>query len=239
MKTTNMGRLKCRINGGTDGQGGGDGPVVVLMHGFGAPGTDLVPLGQVLHVPPGVRFVFPEAPVDLGPMFAGGRAWWELDLEMLARRAQGERIDRSGDAPEALPALREAVLEVLEHVRDDLGAAPDNIVLGGFSQGSMLACDVALHSDVPLAGLVLLSSTLINRAAWSEKAPLRRSLPIFQSHGRSDAVLGFEDAVALQALLSGAGCAVDFVAFDGGHDLPPPVLSGLSDFIVKVTTPGK
>jgi len=49
------------------------------MHGFGAPGTDLVGLWRVLDVPSDVRFAFPEAPHEIPGMF-GARAWWMLDL---------------------------------------------------------------------------------------------------------------------------------------------------------------
>ena len=57
--------LKVRIVGGIDGQGGGTGPLIVLMHGFGAPGSDLVPLAQVLSLPKEYRFVFPAAPLEM------------------------------------------------------------------------------------------------------------------------------------------------------------------------------
>ena len=46
-----VGELDVVISGGSDGVGGGDGPLVVLLHGFGAPGTDLVGLGQMLTAP--------------------------------------------------------------------------------------------------------------------------------------------------------------------------------------------
>src|SRR5690606_2105799 len=48
MRTEILGGLTACVTGGTDGKGGGDGPVVVLLHGFGAPGTDLVALGPAL-----------------------------------------------------------------------------------------------------------------------------------------------------------------------------------------------
>ena len=63
MNRTILGGLHAVVTGGTDGQGGGDGPVVVLLHGFGAPGDDLVPLTRFLAVPRAVRFVFPAAPL--------------------------------------------------------------------------------------------------------------------------------------------------------------------------------
>ena len=57
MRTLELGGLECRVVGGSDREGGGDGPVVVLLHGFGAPGDDLVPLWRVMDVPRGTRFV--------------------------------------------------------------------------------------------------------------------------------------------------------------------------------------
>jgi predicted esterase len=64
MRDETYGGLRVRVTGGRDRRGGGDGPLVVLMHGFGAPGDDLVPSE--------VRFAFPEAPLDLGPEADGG-----------------------------------------------------------------------------------------------------------------------------------------------------------------------
>ena len=59
MRIEELEGLKVRIVGGTDGQGGGNGPVVILLHGFGAPGHDLVPLWKALDAPQGTRFLFP------------------------------------------------------------------------------------------------------------------------------------------------------------------------------------
>src|SRR3954464_13926874 len=100
MRKEQFGELSARVTGGVDGRGGGDGPVVVLLHGFGAPGDDLVDLTTFLHVPAEVRFVFPEAPLllDGGP----GRAWWMLDMALFERRMRGEHIDRTDDQPPAL-----------------------------------------------------------------------------------------------------------------------------------------
>src|SRR4051812_9883368 len=84
MREVQLGTLKARISGGTDREGAGAGPVVVLLHGYGAPGTDLVSLGRELAVPSDVRFVFPEGPLDLG--FGGARAWWPIDMARLQER---------------------------------------------------------------------------------------------------------------------------------------------------------
>lgn len=205
--------------------------MVVLLHGFGAGGDDLVPLWRVLSVPREARFVFPEAPLA-PPELGGGRAWWPLDLVALqAERARGQRSDRSQQEPQGLAPAREHLIALLDGVEETLGVSGDQIVLGGFSQGAMLSCDVALRTDRPLAGLALLSATLLCRQIWEPRMPLRKGLPVLQTHGRYDELLPFEAAVTLRDLLRAAGCVVDWVELNGGHEVPQSALEGLSRLI--------
>src|SRR5262249_43254386 len=77
MKRTRLGSLDVWSAGGEDREGGGTGPAIVLCHGFGAPGDDLASLWRAVDVGRGVRWFFPEAPLDLSAMFgAPARAWW-------------------------------------------------------------------------------------------------------------------------------------------------------------------
>ena len=75
MRERLLGGLKVRLTGGMDGNGGGEGPVVMLLHGFGAPGDDLVPLADVIEAPRGTRWLFPEGPLPLNMGFGDSRAW--------------------------------------------------------------------------------------------------------------------------------------------------------------------
>jgi phospholipase/carboxylesterase len=235
MRKEQFGELSARVTGGPDGRGGGDGPVVVLLHGFGAPGDDLVDLAAFLRVPAEVRFVFPEAPLllDGGP----GRAWWMLDMALFERRMRGEHIDRTDDEPPALARLREQMFAALSAIEARLGVGREQLLLGGFSQGSMLACDVALHAEHKPAALILLSSTLIARPSWSARAASCKGLPVLQTHGHRDPLLPFADAEKLRDLLLGAGADLRFVPFPGGHELPPITLDAVSKLIVETTAP--
>ncbi len=200
------------------------GLTVVLLHGFGAPGDDLVDLGRYLEAPPGTRFVFPAAPLELPGLYGDSRAWWMIDLSSFERPAPA---DRSEEIPEGLSSARYLVTQLLEKLVDE-GAGP--IVLGGFSQGAMLSLDTALLLDdrlaAHLAGLILMSGTPINGAEWQPRMARVKDLPILLSHGRRDLLLSFNAAEAMRDRLRSAGASVDWVEFDGGHEIPPPVMKG-------------
>ena len=135
--------------------------------------------------------------------------------------------------PDGLPAARAAVLGVLDALARDFGRTDARTVLGGFSQGAMLTVDVALHAPGKLAGLALMSGTLIAESIWRPRAAALAGTTIFQSHGTKDALLAFSGAERLRDFLLAAGAEVGFMPFPGGHELPPPVLAGLGDLLAR------
>ena len=226
--------LAARVTGGSDSRGGGDGPVVVLLHGFGAPGDDLVALSGVLDMPEGTRFVFPEAPLELPPAYMGGRAWWWIDLEArMRRRVRGEAQDVQ-EVPEGLHEVSAKVNGFLSEIERVFAPAPGKLLLGGFSQGAMLALDVALRYPRALAGVVLMSATHIASGEWEARYEPRRGLPVFMSHGREDELLPFATSEALKDTLVAHGLPVTWHPFRGGHTIPQAVLDEVSDFAKRV-----
>ncbi len=224
--------LDVCITGGVDRQGSGEGPLVVLLHGFGAPGDDLVALWRYLNVPDDVRFLFPAAPLQLSMGFGDARAWWMLDMERLTQaRAQGQWDALSQEIPRGLPPARTQMQDVLSLATETLSVPAPSLILGGFSQGAMLATDLVLHTDIPFAGLVLLSGTLIAKQEWLARLPNRQGLPVFQSHGTDDPILSFSMAQQLREHIQTAGLPVSWVEFRGGHEIPIQVLQGLGTFL--------
>src|SRR5262244_1788153 len=174
MRNARYSGLDVRITGGMDGQGGGGGPVVILLHGFGAPGDDLVALGDGLAAPKGTRFLFPVAPLSLDIAFGDSRAWWLIDIARIqADRAAGRIRDLSQETPKGLAPARDQVLNFLRDIEQKLSADPRQTVLGGFSQGAMVSCDAMLHTDRPYAGLVQLSGNLLAQSIWGPLMPKR------------------------------------------------------------------
>ena len=238
MREEQIGGLRTRMTGGTDGKGGGRGPLVLLLHGFGAPGDDLVPLADALNVPAGTRFVFPEGPLSLSFGPGDARAWWLIDMARIAQdRAAGRVRDLSQDIPKGLAPVRETMLAYLKEIEQKFGADPKKTVLGGFSQGAMLSCDLILHTDRPYAGLVQLSGNILAQPIWGPLLPKRKGLPVFQSHGVQDEILSYVGAERLRDTLVHAGLSVEWHNFRGGHEIPRVVLQRLGLFITKAVTP--
>ncbi|MGQ0694486.1 MAG: alpha/beta hydrolase [Nitrospiraceae bacterium] len=235
MRIAQIGGLTVRLTGGTDGKGGGNGPTVMLLHGFGAPGDDLVPLADVLDVPSGTRWVFPEAPLSLNMGFGESRAWWIIDMNRIqADRAAGVVRDMSMEIPKGLALARERLLAFLKELPRDLLMDYERTVMGGFSQGAMLTCDAALHTDYPFAGLIQLSGNLLAQPVWGPLMPRRKGLPVFQSHGTQDDLLPYIGAERLRDALKDSGLAVEWHSFPGGHEIPECGLRALSVFLRRV-----
>jgi phospholipase/carboxylesterase len=233
MRIEKVGALKVRIAGGTDREGGGEGPVVVLLHGFGAPGDDLVSLWRVLRAPPGTRFVFPEAPLSLAAMgMLEARAWWMIDIARFQRTHTPRDVEHlMAEVPPGLAAAREQVVAMLGEL--DAALRPSKLVLGGFSQGAMLSVDVALRADCALAGVVVMSGALIAANEWRALAPKRSGLPVVQSHGTRDPILPYVAAERLRDLLEGAGLAHTWVPFAGEHAIPVTVADAVGAFLER------
>jgi phospholipase/carboxylesterase len=210
------------------------GLTVILLHGFGAGGDDLVDLARYLPAPPNTRFLFPAAPLQL-PGYGDSRAWWMIDLSGFERAIP---FDRSNEVPDGLAEARQLLLALIDKLVED-GCGP--IVLGGFSQGAMLSLDTALHlgdrAATHLAGLVLMSGTPINGAAWAQRLERVRGLPILISHGKSDPLLAFSAAQRMRDMLSGAGAVVDWIEFSGGHEIPAQVLTAAGTLLRSAAIP--
>ncbi len=235
MRTMNWGGLTVRMVGGTDGAGGGTGKVVVLLHGYGAPGDDLVGLAGELggHGSAPARFLFPAAPLSLPAEYGAGRAWWHIDMVRLQMAMlSGQTRDMTREVPEGLEAARTKVVGMLQEARRELALGDAPIWLGGFSQGAMLACDVALRGTEPLAGLAVMSGTLLCEEEWLPLMQKRKGLRALVSHGQQDALLPFAIAERLHQELAAAGMAVTWVPFSGGHGIAPAVLEALAGLLL-------
>ena len=204
---------------------GGDGPpTLLLLHGFGSSANEWMPFTRTIQWPRPGRFVFPQGPETLESSKGRvARAWWPLELHPFTSPPES-LPDLSRTRPTGLKPAADAVVLLLQNLDGPL-------VLGGFSQGAMLASEVAYRSNVPLAGLVLLSGTPVDEQAWKSAYGGRRGLPVFVAHGRADSVLPFSGSDRMRRDLAAAGNRVTWHPFDGDHEIPADVVIALNQFL--------
>lgn len=208
---------------------------VFLLHGYGADQSDLAPLGQFLDREGEYDWYFPNAPMELPafPMLMGGRAWFPIDMEALAQaQASGSHRSFAELDPEGFSEAATLVNEMLEA----LPRPKSEIILGGFSQGAMISAEVAFGNAEKFKSLCLLSGNPVSQKRWEahleshhKESPLR----IFQSHGTVDAVLSFKYAQDLSDMLKEKKQDIVFHPFQGGHEIPLPILEDLKAWMAK------
>lgn len=237
--TQTMGTLQCRIVDALPPDAK-PGLLVALCHGFGAPGDDLVDLGTHLlqshpELRTSCRFVFPEAPLDLGPLgMPGGRAWWPINMARLAEIHQTQDFSQlTNVCPDGMPEASSALAATVREMQRAWGVDDDTTVLGGFSQGAMVSTDITLRHGFRPALLTLFSGTLLCRDDWTRLAGEHPGCPVFQSHGTADMVLPFGAAELLREMLRNTGFDVSFMDFPGPHTIPMEALTDVGRRIVR------
>ncbi|MEZ4368911.1 MAG: hypothetical protein R2939_21920 [Kofleriaceae bacterium] len=206
-------------------------PTVILLQGLTYPADQLVPMAAHLgDALPHVRLLVPAAPVELEG-FAGGRSWWPISVgRMLRQRGRGEHQDLTAARPPGMDGARDAVLAVV-------AACPGPVALVGFSQGAMLAVDVALAAPERVAAIGLVAGTIVDEADWRRRATAAAGLPVLMLHAPDDEVLRHDVARRLATLLADAGARVEFVDVDGGHAVPPSATPALAAFLARALPP--
>jgi phospholipase/carboxylesterase len=170
--------------------------LIVLLHGVGADGRDLIELAPALSARlPEALFVAPDAPdpCDMAPF---GRQWFSLR----DRRPDTLLLGAQAAAP-VLDAFLDAELE--RH-----GLADRQLALVGFSQGAMLALYLAPRRPRALAGVLGYSGALIGGERLAQEAQSRP--PVFLIHGDADEVVPAHAMYAAVADLQAAGIPVQW-----------------------------
>jgi phospholipase/carboxylesterase len=184
--------------------------VVIWLHGLGADGHDFESIVPALRLPADlpVRFVFPHAPEMSVTAFGGqrARAWFDF--------APGGGAD--------LPGLKKSVLKIHDLIQNEIdnGIAAERILLAGFSQGGVLAFETALYYPRRLAGILALSTFLVeSENLGSDKAAVNAQIPVLMCHGRQDMVLPFALGKSACKALKSAGYAVEWREYPMGHEV--------------------
>jgi phospholipase/carboxylesterase len=198
---------------------------IVWLHGLGADGNDFAPIVPELvrRDWPGIRFVFPHAPVR--PVTINGgvpmRAWYDI---------VSQSIDQRADETGVRESIRE--IEALISRERDRGVPAARTILIGFSQGGAIALAAGLRREAGLAGVVALSTYLpLLAQTATESTVAGRATPVFMGHGAQDPVvplgLGERSREALLAL----GVPVAWHRYPMGHSVCADEVRDLGDWL--------
>ena len=197
---------------------------VIFLHGYGANGADLLGLADVLaeHMPD-TLFLAPDAP-EVNAMSESGLQWFPIPW-----------IDGSSEE-DAMLGLRSASQDLnayLDGVMIDFDLLPEQVIVFGFSQGTMMALHVIPRRDEAIAGLVVFSGQLLEPEALVDDA--RAFLPILLVHGDQDDVVPIAALPKAVEGLQAAGFKDVYahVMKDGAHGIAPDGLQVALAFMRK------
>lgn len=180
--------------------------LVILLHGLGADGNDLISLAPLFaQVLPGAAFVAPNAPFpcDMAPF---GRQWFSFQNREPEAVLAGVRA--------AAPHLGAFIDTELERA----GLPDERLALIGFSQGTMMALHVALRRARPCAAVIGYSGALVGPELLAGEIESRP--PVLLVHGDADEVVPFQSMAAAEGALRAAGFGVQVAARPGlGHGI--------------------
>jgi phospholipase/carboxylesterase len=187
---------------------------VIWMHGLGADGSDFVPIVPELGLgdAPGVRFVFPHAPMI--PVTCNNgyvmRAWYDIVFF--------NNINRHADEV-GIRQNRDAIRALIEREKQR-GVPAEHIVIAGFSQGGAMAYTVALTHPERLAGVIALSTYIPAPAILDgESTTANSQLPIFAAHGVQDPVVPLALGEAAAQRVKAAGHSVAWHTYRMPHSV--------------------
>lgn len=198
--------------------GGRPSELIVLLHGVGADGNDLIALAPAFAPSlPGARFVAPNAPqpYDMAPF---GHQWFSLRDFDMARMAAGVTA--------AAPVLD----RFLDQELSDAGLTDRDLALVGFSQGTMMALHVALRRERAAAAVVGFSGALLASERLGEEITARP--PVLLIHGEADPVVPVQALHMAVAALNAADVPVRGIVRPGlGHGIDPDGLAHALAFL--------
>jgi len=199
--------------------GGKPEQIVLLLHGFGSSGADLISLAPHWQsASPQALFLAPNAPQRCG--IGAGFQWWPLAA------FSSQALDAG--AASAAPAIDMFVDRKL----DQYGLTEANLAIVGFSQGTMMALHVGLRRNRPVAGIVGYSGMLTSIADLSHVAS--SFPPVLLIHGSADPIVPVTATHAAEAKLKKLGIDVTVHISNGlGHSVDPAGLKLGGEFVVK------
>jgi phospholipase/carboxylesterase len=215
------------LTGPSYGPASGNPPkqLVVLLHGRGADGNDLIGLAPMLAGDlPDALFLAPDAPDPCeGAPF--GLQWFSLMDRAPANIAAGVR------------SVAPAIDAFLDHHLQRLGLTDADMALFGFSQGCMMALHVSVRRTSAPAAVLGYSGMLAAADSLADEITVRP--PVLLVHGEADEIVSHAALDIAETALRGAGVSVEAVSRPGlGHGIDDDGVRRAIEYLGRAFTAG-
>ena len=179
--------------------------LLVLLHGVGSNEEDLFGLAPV--VPAHFHVLSLRAPYAMGQ---GAYGWFEYAIT-----PQGRVINEAQEA-----ASRQTVAQTLVSAAQQLGIAPEHVVVGGFSQGGIMALSLLLTQPQRMKAAMVLHSRLLPQVLPLMAAPAAlQGKQLWVSHGTRDPVIPLASAHVIRTLVETLPIALHYAEFPNAHEI--------------------
>jgi phospholipase/carboxylesterase len=199
---------------------------LVLLHGRGVDESDLFPLLDAFDPYARLLGATPRGPLSLPP---GGYHWYIVERVGFPHR-------------ETFMEGFELLTAWLDGLAEEGGVPWERTVIGGFSQGAVMAYALALAEGRPSPAGLLAMSGFIPEVEGLELDLARPGLPIAITHGSLDPIIGVEFGRAARQRLEAAGNRLLYRESPVGHGIDPAVLPDLREWLraaVDLAAPGR
>jgi phospholipase/carboxylesterase len=202
-------------------------PVLIFLHGYGSTESDLFELSKKLDdrfLTFSIRAPFNGAEV--------GYSWYELRF-----KPNKEITCNYAEAKES----RKKLLSFISHACKAYKADSTRVYLLGFSQGAIMAYDLALNAPKKIAGILALSGRLLEETK-AEKPDMTAvaKVKFFIAHGKSDNIIDIKEAEKANEYLTGnAVKEVSYKSYEMPHTLNGAELIDINAWLKKALGPDK
>ena len=197
--------------------------LLVLMHGVGSNEHDLFSLSS--QIPERFHVLSLRAPHRMGP---GSHAWFDFSIEPGGARSINE-------AQEA--ASRALVAQAVESAAKQLDIPPERTVVGGFSQGGIMALSLLLtRPELMHAALVWHSRLLAQVLPLQASHDALHGKKLWLSHGTHDNVIPLANALAISHHMAPLPVSVTYREFPSAHEIRPSELAATVAWLESLST---
>ena len=190
-------------------------PTILALHGRGSNESDL--LGLAPHLPQGMLWISPRAPLTLGP---GAYEWYRV------------RVIGRPDPEQVFSAI-ETIDRFVEEILAAYPVDPQKLFLLGFSQGSLLSLCYTLTHPLHVAGVIAQSGYIPNGVDLEIDEADIKGKPFLLTHGEQDTLIPVEWGRLSRDRLQGLGADLEYHEFQMGHNVSMESLQVISRWLEK------